>query len=169
MNCDTPLYHDGHLYLFTTWGRGGAKLRLVGEGENCSVQQVWHTGEFDNEHGGVMLADGCLYEHADGDHKHRHFACIRAETGDTMWTSDELSGQAPAALTFADGLLYVATDGGDIALVCPNPERLEILSRFRLPEGGAGPVWAYPVLCGGRLYLRHGGFLYAYDIRSAEG
>jgi outer membrane protein assembly factor BamB len=169
VNCDTPLYDDGHLYLFTTWGRGATKLRLVVEGDNCTVEQVWHTGDFDNEHGGVMPVDGYLYGHADGNHQHRHFACISAETGNTMWTSDELSGQASAALTYAEGLLYVVTDQGDVALVKPNPERLEIVSRFRVPEGGAGPVWAYPVVCGGRLYLRHGEYLYCYEVRAGTG
>jgi len=168
VNCDTPLYHDGHLFLFTTWARGATKLRLVVEGDDCSVEEVWHTRELDNEHGGVMLVDGFLYGHADGDHKHRHLACLDAETGETMWTSDELAGQASAAVTFADGLLYVVTDRGEVGLVRPSPERLEILGRFQLPEGGMGPVWAYPVVCGGRLYLRHSEFLYVYDIRSAE-
>ncbi len=167
VNCDTPLYRDGFLYLFTTWGRGATKLRLVVDGENCSVEQVWHTGEFDNQHGGVMPVDGYLYGHADGNHKRRHFACISAETGATQWTSDELSGQESTALTYADGMLYVLTDRREVALVRPDPERLDIVSRFQLPEGGTGPSWAYPVVCGGRLYLRHGEFLYAYDIRPA--
>lgn len=166
VNCNTPLYDNGHLYLFSTWGRGATKLRLVVEGRNCSVETVWHTRELDNEHGGVILVDGYLYGHADGDHKHRHQACLNAETGETMWVSDELAGQASAAVTFADGLLYVVTDRGEIALVRPNPERMDIVSRFHLPHGGLGPVWAYPVVCGGRLYIRHGEFLYAYDIRA---
>lgn len=167
VNCDTPVFHDGHLYLFTTWGRGATKLRLNVEGENCSVEQVWHNAEFDNEHGGTMLVDGYWYGHADGNHKRRHFACLEDASARVVWTSDELSGQASAALTFAEGLLYVVTDQGDVALVRPNPERLEIISRFRIPEGGAGPVWAYPVVCAGRLYLRHGQFLYVYDLRPA--
>ena len=165
VNCGTPVFDDGHLYLFTTWGRGATKLRLVVNGADCAVEQVWNTPEFDNEHGGTMLVDGYWYGHADGAHKRRHFACLEDATARIAWTSDELSGQASAALTYADGLLYVVTDQGDVALVRPNPERLEIISRFRVPEGGAGPVWAYPVVCGGRLYLRHGEFLYAYDLR----
>ena len=35
----------------------------------------------------------------------------------------------------------------------------------RWPEGGKGPSWAHPVVCGRRLYLRHSDFLYCYDIR----
>jgi len=46
----------------------------------------------------------------------------------------------------------------------PNPH--EVISSFKIPPGGKGPVWAHPVVCGGRLYLRHGEFLYAYDVRA---
>jgi outer membrane protein assembly factor BamB len=165
MNCHMAFYDSGHVYLFTTWGRGAAKLKLNVEGESCSVEEVWHTDQLDNEHGGVMLVDGYLYGHADNNHQRRHFSCLNAQTGALAWTTEELGGQGSSALTFAEGLLYVVTDLGEVALVKPNPERLEVLSRFSLPMEGAGPMWAYPVVCGGRLYLRHGEFLYAYDVR----
>ena len=69
-----------------------------------------------------------------------------------------------ATLTFADGMLYMVSDRGEVALVRPSPKRLEIVSRFRLPKGGKGDPWARPVVCGGRLHLRHGEFLYVYDV-----
>ena len=168
VNCDTPLFDDGHIYIFTTWNRGASKLRLDVDGDMCSVEEVWHRPEFDNEHGGVMLVDGYLYGHADGNHKRRHFACCDAETGEVAWTSDDLAGQASSALTYAEGLLYIASDKGEIALVRPNPERLEIISQFQLPKGGIGPVWAYPVISDRRLYLRHGETLFVYDISAGD-
>ncbi len=163
-NIDTPLYHDGCVYLFGTWGRGATKLKLNVSGSACSVEQLWHTSELDNEHGGVMLIDGYLYGQADGDHKDRHWACLDAQTGRTMWTSPDLAGRASATLTFADGALYVLSDRGEVALVRPDPGRFEIVSRFDLPKGGKGEVRARPVVCGRRLYIRHGDRLYAYDI-----
>jgi outer membrane protein assembly factor BamB len=30
---------------------------------------------------------------------------------------------------------------------------------------GKGRHWAHPVICGGRLYIRHGEVLMAYDIK----
>jgi outer membrane protein assembly factor BamB len=168
VNCNTPLYAEGGLYLFSTWGYGATKLRLTVNGQDASVEEVWHTVDLDNEHGGVMLVDGFLYGQADGNHERRHLACLDAQTGTTKWTSDDLAGRLSAALTFAEGLLYIVTDAGEVGLVRPNPEGLQVVSRFQLPQGGLGPVWAYPVVCNGTLYLRHGEFLYAYDVR-AEG
>ena len=165
-NCDMPIYHEGHIYLFGTWNRGATKLKLNVEGDDCSVKEVWRTNELDNEHGGVMIVEGYLYGQADGDHRWRHWACLDMETGKTMWTARELYGERSASLTFADGLLYVMSDIGEVGLVKPNPKRMEVVSRFELPKGGEGEAYAHPVVCGGRLYIRHGDFLFAYDIRS---
>ncbi|MHC4642174.1 MAG: PQQ-binding-like beta-propeller repeat protein, partial [Planctomycetota bacterium] len=129
---------------------------------------IWRTNELDNEHGGVMIVDGYLYGQADGDHKRRHLACLEMETGKTMWTARELHGERSTSLTFADGMLYLVSDQGEIALVRPNPEKLEIVSQFSLPKKEQGVFYAHPVVCGGRLYLRHGDFLYVYDIRGKK-
>jgi outer membrane protein assembly factor BamB len=165
-NCNTPLFCDGDLYLFATWGFGATKVKLAVNGQDCSVQQVWHTADLDNEHGGVMLVDGYLYGQADGDHKRRHLACVDAQTGQTKWGSEDLKGQLSATLTCAEGLLYIVTDTGEVGLVRPNPEGLEVISRFHIPAGGQGAVWAFPVVSGGRLYVRHGEYLYCYSIRA---
>ncbi len=165
VNCDKPIYHDGHIFLFGTWGRGATKLKLNVDGDDCSVEEVWRTKELDNEHGSVMIVDGYLYGQADGDHQKRHLACLDMETGKTVWTADELCGDRSASLTFADGMLYFVSDQGEIGLVRPNPEKLEIVSRFELPKNDQGVFYAHPVVCGGRLYIRHGEFLYAFDVR----
>lgn len=165
VNIVTPVYHDGHIAVFGTWGCGATLLRLRVDGRDCSVERVWHTKDLDNEHGGVVLVDGYLYGHADGNHRNRHWACLDFHTGKTVYSADGPPGRRSGTLTYADGMLYLLGDQGTVALVPPNPDRFEITSRFQLPAGGKGPTWAHPVVCGGRLYIRHGDFLYAFDIR----
>ena len=52
------------------------------------------------------------------------------------------------------------------ALVKATPQGHEVVSSFQMPAGGEGPTWAHPVVCGGRLYLRHGNMLHVYDVRA---
>lgn len=165
-NCTTPIIRDGHVFVFGTWGFGATCLKLNVQGEACSVTRLWHTEELDNEHGGVVALGGYLYGQADGDHKKRHLACLDARTGKTMWTTGELAGKKSATLTCADGMLYLMSDVGEVALVRPNPSRLDVVSRFDLPKGGKGPTYARPVVCGGRLYVRHDEHLYVYALRA---
>ena len=42
----------------------------------------------------------------------------------------------------------------------------QLISQFKIPSGGEGPTWAHPVVCGGRLYIRHSDRLFAYDVRA---
>jgi outer membrane protein assembly factor BamB len=165
-NISTPIYHDGHVLIFGTWGFGVTKIKLNVDGDNCTIEKVWNTKELDNEHGGVVLVNGYLYGHADGDHKWRHWACIELETGKTMYSVNGLPAGASGVQTYADGMLYMIGEPGNVALMPTDPNGYNIVSQFQLPKEGEGPVWAFPVVCGGRLYIRHGDFLYAYDVRS---
>jgi hypothetical protein len=62
-------------------------------------------------------------------------------------------------------LLYIYEEkNGNVALVRPNPEKLDIISTFRVAKG-TGPYWAHPVIDKGRLFLRHGDYLAVYNIK----
>ena len=74
-------------------------------------------------------------------------------------------GVGKGSLTYADGMLYTLSENHKMGLVAATPNGHELVGQFDLPEGGQGKSWAHPVVCGGRLYIRHGDFLYAYDVR----
>ena len=164
-NCVTPVYVNGQILLSGTWGRGATLLKLNVRGKGCSVKELWRTKALDNEHGGIIVVDGYIYGQADGGHKNRRMMCLEFKSGKTMWSTPALAGKRTSTLTFADGMFYVMTDRGQVALVRPNPKRLEVVSSFNLPKGGKGDPWAHMVICNGRLYVRHGEFLYVYDVK----
>jgi outer membrane protein assembly factor BamB len=77
-----------------------------------------------------------------------------------MWKTN-----GAGSLTCADGMLYLYDEKGTMKLVKASPDRMEKTGEFRVPSGGKGPYWAHPVVCGGRLYLRHADKIFVYDIR----
>ena len=85
-----------------------------------------------------------------------------------LWTAKGV-GQGYSTVAVAGGLVYttgnILNHGRTVALVWARPEAYEAVSQFSIPEGGKCPTWAHPVVCGGRLYIRHGDFLYCYDIK----
>jgi len=164
-NCVTPVYVAGQILLSGTWGRGAALLKLNVSGKACGVKELWRSKALDNEHGGIIVVDGYIYGQADGNHKNRRMTCLEFKTGKAMWSTPRLAGKRTSTLALADGMFYVMTDQGEVALVRPNPKRLEVVSSFNLPKGGKGPAWAHLVICNGRLYIRHGEFLYVYDVK----
>ena len=55
-----------------------------------------------------------------------------------------------------------------MTLVSATPETFDAISTFEIPTGGKGMYWAHPVVCGGRLYIRHTDKLFAYDISDKQ-
>jgi outer membrane protein assembly factor BamB len=161
-NITMPLYHDGHVFMTTGHTVGGMLLKLNVNGQACSVDIVWRNHDLDDHHGGVILHNGHLYGFSHGLYKWG-YACVDWKTGQTAW---RVRTATEGSITYADGLLYTMDERGTVHLERPNPARRDIISQFTLPKGGEGPTWAHPVVCGGRLYLRHSDFLYVYDIRA---
>ncbi len=155
-----PLYHDGHVFI-STRTTGSVLLKLDVDRRNASVEPVWRTEQLDNQHGGVVLVDGYLYG-ACHVRNHARWVCLDWETGREMYAE---RGIKKGSLTYADGTLYMMNERGTVALVPATPNGYEPAGQFEIPEGGDGPTWAHPVVCDGRLYIRHGDFLYAYDIQ----
>lgn len=158
-----PLYHDGHVFV-STRTTGSVLLKLNVEGQSVSAEPVWRTEQLDNQHGGVVLLDGYLYGACHVRNNGR-WVCLDWKTGREMYAD---RGIGKGSLTYADGMFYALNERGNVAMIKPNPQRYEIVSQFEIPKGGEGPTWAHPVVCGGRLYLRHGDLLYVYDIREKK-
>jgi hypothetical protein len=155
----TPLFHDRYVFVSTLPPGGSQCLELSAEGQGIGVKRAWHSLALNNHHGGVVLWDGHLY----GSDFLGKWLCLELSSGRVAYKAE---GVGKGALTCAGGMLYtVAEKGGTVGLVKATPQGHTVISRFRLPQGGNGPVWAHPVVCGGRLYLRHGDCLYCYDVK----
>lgn len=161
INATMPYYQDGKILISSGYGSGTELLRLTVSGKNASVEPIWREKKLDNQHGGLIVLDGYIYGSA---HHYRRgmWLCLKWEDGSVAW---EDRGVGQGSIACGEGLLYcLGETGGEVALVRPNPEKYDEIARFTLPEEGEGKFWAHPAICGGKLFLRHAGFLYCYDI-----
>ena len=55
-----------------------------------------------------------------------------------------------------------------VAVMKPSPKKCDVVSTFKVTRG-SGQHWAHPVVANGRLYIRHGDALMAYDISAVSG
>ena len=160
----TPVYDGSSLVYYSSENRagipGGGALELSADGS--SVTSKWTDTNLDCLHHGVVLIDGYLYGTGS---KNAYLMCIKMATGELAWQTKDI-GQG--VVICADGLLYVyeGPDTGVVALVKPVPTGFQSLGRFKITEGTA-QHWAHPVVANGRLYIRHGDALVAYDVKPA--
>jgi len=152
---NTPIYSNGMIFS-TTGYRGGSWLyRITNEGRGAEL--VWHNELPDNQMGGAVKIGNYVYTSG---HRNRAFFCLDWYTGEVKWRVTQL---APNAIIAADGMLYVYSARGEMALVRPNPDRFELVSSFEITLG-TNQHWAHPVIHNGVLYVRHGDALMAYKI-----
>jgi len=161
VNATMPIFHDGRVFISSGYRSGSVLLKLTVEGKKAGVEQVWESGELDNHHGGVILLDGYLYGAAHNANGGK-WICLDWNTGEMKYAE---RGVGKGSATYADGMLYTMSEKGRVGLVKATPDGHKLAGEFELPAGGEGPAWAHPVVCGGRLYLRHGDFLYAYEVK----
>lgn len=161
-NCPTPIFADGQVFSASGYNIGGGLVQVTVQGQNATARQVWDTTALINHHGGYVLVDGAIYGHSN----RGNWTCLDLKTGAVRWQS---TGVGKGSVTYADGMLYTYGErSGDLALVRATPEKYDEVSRFRVPSGGSGPYWAHPVVCGGRLYVRHDNNLYCFDIEAPQ-
>ncbi|WP_159516988.1 outer membrane protein assembly factor BamB family protein [Sunxiuqinia indica] len=152
---NTPIYQDGALFCFSGYGQGCVKLDLSEDG--TSVTKAWSTEKMDNQMGGAMIVDGHVYGSG---HKSRGWYCLDYQTGEEKWNSTEI-GNGVIIMAADKFILY--SDRGQLALVNPSTEKLDLISETKV-ELGSAQHWAHPVVHNGILYVRHGKSLIAYKI-----
>lgn len=88
--------------------------------------------------------------------------CMDLKTGMVRALNKELNY---ACLLAADGMIYSYEDqNGRVCLIKPNENSIDIVSSFKVKQG-KGPNLAHPVIANGLLFIRHGKYLMAYDVK----
>jgi outer membrane protein assembly factor BamB len=155
-----PIYQDGCIFT-STLKAGSVKWKINVNGERAALEEMWRSEDMDNHHGDVALIDGYLYGTSTFYNRGK-WVCLDWETGELMYVT---KGTGKSSLTYADGLMYTLSIKRLVGLVNPTSEKFEVISTFEIPKGGEGLSWAHPVVFDGRLYIRHGEYLYSYSIR----
>ena len=153
---NTPEYSNGMLLGMSDYGKGSVMLRLTNGGR--SVEKVWENTDISHKTGNTMKFGDYVY--ASGERTHWH--CVEWLTGKTVYSDPTFS---VGCIIAADGMLYCYGEKGEMALVKPNPQKFEIVSKFDVTLG-TEQHWAHPVIYKGVLYIRHGDTLMAYKIKN---
>ena len=156
LNCVDAITFNEYVFITTT-GKGCTLLKMTPSAGRLTIETVWQNAQvMDNYHGGILLHNGYVFG---AGNTTRSWFCLEFLTGKLMWKTP-----GSGSLTFANGMVYLYDEKGTMKLVKASDESFEKTGEFKVPAGGKGPFWAHPVICGGRLYLRHDDTIFAYDV-----
>ncbi|NJO90781.1 MAG: PQQ-like beta-propeller repeat protein [Chloroflexia bacterium] len=160
INCTTPLYEDGNIYINSGYNHVGAMFKMNEKASD--VELVWVDSLIDTHHGGVVKLGDYIYGSNWINNGNGNWCCIEWKTGKKKY---ETKWENKGSIIANDGMLYCYEEKrGNIALVKADPEKFEPISSFKVPYG-KGPYWSHPVIKDGILYIRHGASLMAYNIK----
>jgi outer membrane protein assembly factor BamB len=159
LNVADAISYNEYVFVSSGYGKGSMLFKLKSVGKGLTTEKVWESDLMDNHHGGVILHNGYLY--GSGTNA-RGWFCLDFLTGKQMWKTPNGKG----SITFADGMLYMLDERGNMKLVRATSGKYECTGEFIVPKGGDSMYWAHPVVYVGRLYIRHGDKIFAYDIKA---
>jgi len=168
-NIPTPVVYGDYVFSSTAYNTGSVLLKLTDEGNSVDPKEVYFLDArtFQNHHGCFVRVGDYIY--GGHDHGKGKPTCVEMKTGKVMWQEDQPGGGS-AAVLYADGHLYFRYQDNVVALIEANPQRYNLKSTFKLPkrEGMSGEGWPHPVVCDGKLYIRHADVLMVFDVRAED-
>jgi outer membrane protein assembly factor BamB len=166
----TPICHKDFVYASSGYGAGCTLLKISGQGNELSAEEVYSNKNMVNHHGGVVLFEDHVYGYSDG----KGWVCQDFKSGELVW--QERNKLEKGSLIHADGRLYCYGEkDGTLVLIEASPKGWMEHGRFRIPQPSKLPrppnrrqnnVWTHPVVANGRLYLRDQEMLFCYDIKA---
>ena len=154
LNVSQPIMVDAnHFFISSGYGKGAALVEVAGSGNAFSARTVWENVNMKNKFNSSVLHQGYVYGLDEG-----ILSCLDVKTGERKWKGGRYGyGQ----VLLASGHLIVITDTGDLALVRATPDQYTEVARFSAIQG---KTWNYPAIAGGRLLVRNGNEMAAYNI-----
>jgi outer membrane protein assembly factor BamB len=166
-NIATPIVYDDYVFVSTGYGTGSALLRLSGDGDGVTAEEIYflEAETMQNHHGGLILHDGIVYT-GTGHNKGFPLA-VELESGKVAWGPIRNEGKNSAAIAFADGHLYFRYQNGLMVLIEATPDEYREKGSFMIPDVKK-ESWPHPVIADGKLYLREQDNLFCYDLRAGS-
>jgi alcohol dehydrogenase (cytochrome c) len=160
-NCSTVLFKDNSVFAAAGYNRGGGRAKLtVDDKGKWKAEQVYFVDRMVNQHGGMVLVGDHVYGANES-----QLLCVDFKTGTVVWRA---RGAGKGSVLAVDGMIIHRGEDGTVCLVEANPKEYKELGRFKQPSRSSERAWAYPVVAGGKLYLRDKNTLLCYDLKKSE-
>jgi len=156
----TPVVSGDFVYATSGYGAGCHLIQIINNGSTMQPKEIYASDVMTNHHGGVVLIGDYVYGFSDS----KGWVCQSLKTGELVWNDRGKLGKG--AIAYADGLLFLRSERGTVALIQATPEGYSEQGRFEQPDRSPHQAWPHPVIANSRLYLRDQDVLLCYDIKA---
>jgi outer membrane protein assembly factor BamB len=154
----TPVFvPPDRLFVSGVEGIGAVLLQIENGKGDASVKELWKNPTFRTHFNAAVLQGEHLYGFDNTTLK-----CISVGDGSVAWAK---RGFGKGSVIAADGLLFVLSDDGVLALVEATPSAFTEKGRTQALKPEGGRAWTAPALSDGRVYVRNHAEIVAYDVK----
>ena len=153
----TPIFHDGHVFVSSSYGVGCNGFKVSYTDKSFSAKQVYANKTISNHHGGCIRVGDYVYGSSSS-----RLVCVDLKTGKEMW-KERSAGKG--SIVVVDGKIILRTESGPISLVELSPNAYRQISKFSQPNRSRARAWPHPVVSNGALYIRDQDILLAYNLK----
>ena len=157
INVSQPIIVDKNRFFISSgYGKGAALMEIQGSGKSFTARTVWENINMKNKFNSSVLYKGFVYGLDEG-----ILTCVDVNSGERKWKGGRYGyGQ----VLLASGNLIIMSDDGELALVRAIPDQYSEVAKFKAIEGKPNKTWNYPAIAGGRLLVRNGTEMAAFNI-----
>jgi outer membrane protein assembly factor BamB len=154
INVSQPLVVGANRFFISAgYGKGAALVEVAGGGRSFTTKAVWENINLKTKFNSPVVHDGHVYGLDEG-----ILTCVDLATGERKWKGGRYGyGQ----VLLASNHLIVTTDAGEIVLVKADPAGYAEVTKF---SALTGKTWNVPALANGRLLVRNGSEMAAYNL-----
>jgi outer membrane protein assembly factor BamB len=156
VNAATPIYHEGRLFITSSYGKPPARCAQFELSPN-GAKQVWSNNQLTAKYQPPVLDDGHLYGNSEG-----AVRCLRWEDGKTVWTANDRINQGGSIVRIMPDKLLMFSDTGKATLARATPEKYEKLAEAQVVER-TGNAWSTPLVYRGKMYFKGRNDFVCYD------
>lgn len=158
-NTGALIVRDDLIFYANGYGSGCGVFRPVATKNGFQVEEIWTSRKaLPSWLGSPVLVGEHVYFQSSPS-----LVCIEFKSGKVVWEDGRFER---AALTYADGRLYLRGNAGKVGLFEILPTGTALKGTFAPPRPSmTEPSGVFPVVSNGRLYLRDMDVLLCYDIK----
>jgi outer membrane protein assembly factor BamB len=157
-NVHTALVRGDLVLCSNGWGRGAALIRLTKREGPFQIEELYHNQRLglDPWLGSSVLLGERVYT--------SNGLCFDFRTGKEL-ARVEGRNLPRISMCCADPYLVYRYPDNRIVLAEATPQGFRVRAEFKAPHAVRDPAWSFPVIAGGKLYLRDQDELMCYDVR----
>jgi outer membrane protein assembly factor BamB len=132
-------------------GKGGtAAYKIEKDGDKFTVKEVWKKDLACGMYNTPLLKDGLLYGMSAGGRGSTNLFCMKAATGETLWTDKTSRGECGGVLDAGSVLILFSSDS-NLVIFKPSDKMFEEIVKYKVADSA---TWAFPIVAGNRIFVK---------------